>query len=62
MADKRFYYFVCRELADSGEEMAAVVESLLTVSLEGKGTSWELLSQLLTSARYVLRHELGSSA
>lgn len=49
-----------RELADSGEDMATVVESLITVSLEGKGTSWPLLSELLLSGRCACYHCLQS--
>ena len=41
------------ELKAAGAKMDHVVDTLLTSSLEGKGTSWDLLKSFLKQSRYV---------
>lgn len=36
-----------RELLEAGAEVPSMFEVLLTASLEGKGTDWDMLGQLL---------------
>lgn len=40
-----------KELLDAGADMESVVDTSLTISLEGKGTSWQNLEELLKTAR-----------
>lgn len=40
------------ELKEAGAKMDTVVDIVLTTSLEGKGTSWELLKAFLKQSRY----------